>query len=62
MEQREVVDAPLSDPAVAKETAANYPAVQDLWDINYFGGWKEATPKYFGEDGIYTKAVAEVQQ
>lgn len=50
------------DPAVAKETAANYPAVQDLWDINYFDGWSKATPKYFGEDGIYTKAVAEVQQ
>jgi sulfate/thiosulfate transport system substrate-binding protein len=50
------------DPEVAKATAAKYPAVEDLWSIEYFGGWGEATPKYFGEDGVYTTAVAEVQQ
>jgi sulfate/thiosulfate transport system substrate-binding protein len=50
------------DPNVAKETAAQYPAVEDLFPISYFGGWGEATPKYFGDDGVYTKAIAEVQQ
>ena len=50
------------DPAVAKATAAQFPAVTDLFDIGYFNGWKEATPKYFGDDGVFTKAVAEVQQ
>jgi sulfate transport system substrate-binding protein len=49
------------DPEVAKATASQYPAVEDLFKIDYFGGWGEATPKYFGDDGIYTKAVAEVQ-
>ena len=50
------------DPAVAKATAAQFPAVEDLFPIGYFNGWGEATPKYFGDDGIYTKAIAEVQQ
>jgi sulfate/thiosulfate transport system substrate-binding protein len=50
------------DPEVAKATSAKYPAVEDLWKIDIFGGWKEVTPKYFGDDGIYTKAVAEVQK
>jgi sulfate/thiosulfate-binding protein len=50
------------DPQVAKATAAQFPAVEDQFPIGYFGGWDEATPKYFGDDGIYTKAIAEVQQ
>jgi sulfate transport system substrate-binding protein len=50
------------DPEVAKATAAQYPAVADLFQIDYFGGWKDATPKYFGDDGIFTKSIAEVQQ
>jgi ABC-type sulfate transport system substrate-binding protein len=36
--------------------------VQDLFTIEYFNGWKEATPKYFGDDGIFTKTIASIQQ
>jgi sulfate/thiosulfate-binding protein len=50
------------DEAVAKATAERYPAVEDQFKIDYFGGWGDATPKYFGEDGVYTKAIAAVQQ
>jgi sulfate transport system substrate-binding protein len=50
------------DPAVAKVTDAQYPALQDQFTIEYFNGWGEATPKYFGDDGVYTKAIADVQQ
>jgi len=50
------------DPAVAKATAAQFPTVTDLWKIDFFGGWKSATPDFFGESGVFTKAVAEVQQ
>ena len=50
------------DPNVLKATADRYPAVKDLWKIDTFGGWKEVTPKFFGDNGIYTKAIAEVQQ
>jgi sulfate transport system substrate-binding protein len=49
------------DPEVAQATAAEYPAVEDLFTIADFGGWKEATPAFFGDDGIYTQTVASVQ-
>jgi sulfate transport system substrate-binding protein len=50
------------DPEVAQATSAKYPPVEDLFQIGYFNGWSEATPKYFGDDGVYSKAIAEVQQ
>jgi sulfate transport system substrate-binding protein len=49
-------------PEVAAATASQYPPVEDLFTIEAFGGWDEATPKFFGEDGIYTTVIAEVQQ
>jgi sulfate transport system substrate-binding protein len=49
------------DPEVASATADKYPQVEDLFTIDYFGGWKEATPAFFGEQGIYTITVARVQ-
>jgi sulfate transport system substrate-binding protein len=49
------------DPDVAKATASQYPPVEDNFTIDYFGGWAEATPKFFGDDGIYTQTVSQVQ-
>jgi sulfate/thiosulfate transport system substrate-binding protein len=50
------------DPEVADATADRYPPVEDLWTIAYFEGWGNATPAYFGEEGVYTKAIADVQR
>ncbi len=50
------------DPEVAKATASQYPQVQDLFTIDYFGGWEKATPDFFGENGIYYQVVAQVQR
>jgi ABC-type sulfate transport system substrate-binding protein len=50
------------DPEVAKSTADQYPQVKDLFDISYFGGWDEATPTYFGDEGIFTQTVAKVRR
>jgi sulfate transport system substrate-binding protein len=50
------------DATVAKETASRYPAIPDLFTIADFGGWKDVTPNFFGDTGIYTTAIAEVQQ
>jgi len=51
------------DPDVATATKDQYPPVADLFTItDQFGGWSEAGPKYFGDSGIYTQAVIEVQQ
>jgi sulfate transport system substrate-binding protein len=49
------------DPEVAKATASQYPAVEDLFTIEYFGGWDKATPDFFGENGIYYQTVSQVQ-
>jgi sulfate transport system substrate-binding protein len=50
------------NPTVQSDMAAQYPPVADLFDISYFGGWAEATPKYFdAENGVYYHAIANVQ-
>jgi sulfate transport system substrate-binding protein len=49
------------DPEVAKATEASYPPIADLFSIDEFGGWKEATPTFFGDDGIFYKILAQVQ-
>lgn len=50
------------DADVAKATAERYPTIKDLFTINEFGGWSKATPEYFGDDGVYAKVLAQVQQ
>jgi sulfate/thiosulfate-binding protein len=50
------------DPEIAKATASQYPAVKDLFTIDYFGGWSKATPDFFGSNGIYNKVISQVQQ
>ena len=49
------------DKEVAQATASQYPPVEDLWTVQEFGGWSKATPEIFGDEGVYTKAIAEVQ-
>ena len=49
------------DEEVAKATTAQYPPIVDLFPIDEFGGWKEATPTFFGDDGIFYKVFAQVQ-
>jgi sulfate transport system substrate-binding protein len=49
------------DPAVAEATADTYPPIEDLFTIEYFGGWKEATPTFFGEQGIFYQVFEQVQ-
>jgi sulfate transport system substrate-binding protein len=50
------------DPSVAQATAADFPAIPDLFNVNdVFGGWKTAKPKYFGDNGIYLQAITAAQ-
>jgi sulfate transport system substrate-binding protein len=49
------------DPEIAQATAAQYPPVEDLFTIEYFGGWDAATPAIFGDDGVFSRALVEVQ-
>jgi sulfate transport system substrate-binding protein len=43
------------DPAIAEETKAQYPQVEDLWKIDFLGGWKRVTEEIYGPQGVYTK-------
>lgn len=45
-----------ADPDVAKEFEAKYPPVQDLWSIDFLGGWPGVIKDIFGPDGVYTRA------
>jgi sulfate/thiosulfate transport system substrate-binding protein len=49
------------DPEVAQATADLYPPVEDLFTIEYYGGWSQATPKMFADDGIFSLTVEKVQ-
>lgn len=50
------------DANVAAATASRYPKVQDQFTIGEFGGWANVTPRFFADDGVYSKVIAEVQQ
>jgi sulfate transport system substrate-binding protein len=49
------------DSAVAESTATTYPPIEDLFTIDDFGGWKEATPTFFGEQGVFYQVFEQVQ-
>ena len=50
------------DPEVANATSEQYPTVTDLFTVDYFGGWDEIAPAFFGDQGIYTLTIAKVQR
>ena len=50
------------DPVVLAETTDRYLPIADQFDIDFFGGWAEATPKYFdAQTGLYFTAIANAQ-
>ncbi len=48
-------------PVIEANPSITFPAVQDLFTIAEFGGWAEARPAYFGDTGIFTQIIGEVQ-
>ncbi|MBS1812331.1 MAG: sulfate ABC transporter substrate-binding protein [Acidobacteria bacterium] len=48
------------DAEVAKEVQAQYPPVEDLWEIDFLGGWKKVEADIYGAQGAYTKVFAEL--
>ena len=49
------------DPQVAQATATQYPPVKDQFTIKDFGGWAKVADQFFGDNGIYSTAIAQVQ-
>jgi sulfate/thiosulfate-binding protein len=41
--------------------AGRFPAITDLFTIDYFGGWSKASPDYFGENGKVSQVLAQVK-
>lgn len=48
------------DPAVAQEGKSQYPAVADLWKMDYLGGWKKVGESLYGPQGVYTRVTEEL--
>jgi|GEM_PF-85840 len=48
------------DAAVANEVKAEYPPVQDLWKVDYLGGWDKVINDIYGPQGIYSKMYEEL--
>ena len=47
-----------TDLAEAQKGGGDFPAIEDLWDVDEFGGWDELNDKLFGDSGIATQAIA----
>jgi sulfate transport system substrate-binding protein len=48
------------DTEVATEVQAQYPRVEDLWQIDFLGGWGRVSKDIYGPDGVYTKVFEEL--
>ena len=53
---------PVVPTAVAGEVLAQFPAVQDLWKVDYLGGWKKVSDEIYGPQGVYSKTTDELQK
>jgi sulfate transport system substrate-binding protein len=47
---------------VAGDYEGQYPPVEDLFTVDTFGGWDQIMGEIFGEEGIYTRVILEVQR
>ena len=50
------------DQKVAQEVKSQFPPVEDLWTIDYLGGWKRVTTEIYGPQGVYTRVIEELQK
>jgi sulfate/thiosulfate-binding protein len=48
------------DETVAAETQSQYPKVEDLWKVDYLGGWSKVTQEIYGPQGVYTGVFADL--
>jgi sulfate/thiosulfate-binding protein len=45
-----------TDLAIARKGGEGFPKVEDLWDVDEFGGWGALSDELFGDTGIVTQA------
>jgi sulfate transport system substrate-binding protein len=49
------------DQEVAGETSSKFPPVQDLWKIDFLGGWKKVGQDLYGPQGVYTTIIEQIR-
>ena len=49
------------DPEVSVEARSKYPQVEDLWKIDFLGGWKRVTKEIYGPQGVFTQMYEQLQ-
>ena len=47
------------DQKVGQQVKAQFPPVEDLWRIEFLGGWKKVADEIYGPQGVYTKVTQE---
>jgi len=48
------------EPGTAQEVAAQFQPADDVWKIDFLGGWKRVSQDVFGPNGVYTKSFEEL--
>ncbi|MFY9610342.1 MAG: sulfate ABC transporter substrate-binding protein [Blastocatellia bacterium] len=50
------------DPNISAEVQTQFPPVEDLWKIDYLGGWKRVTEEIYGPQGVYSRMTDELRK
>lgn len=50
------------NPESAAAFSSLYPEVEDLFTVEYFGGWDTIMVDYFGQEGIYNEVILQVHR
>ena len=53
---------PVVPTAVGADLLDQFPAVPDLWKVDYLGGWKKVADEIYGPQGVYSKIGEELQK
>jgi sulfate transport system substrate-binding protein len=49
------------DKKIASETDSRLPHVEDLWTIEFLGGWNSVATNIYGPDGVYSRVMADLR-
>ena len=50
------------NPEAAVASSSSYPEVEDLFTVDFFGGWDTVMVDYFGPEGIYNAVIMQVHR
>ncbi len=62
VEGEEVAEIPAEEiEAIERNEAVTFPVIEDLFTIEEFGGWSEARPAFFGDEGLFTQLISQIR-